>query len=136
MNQTNKPTTMDTDLPNYHCMPDSQRSAIASAELGSGVDLIAHERRRQIEKEGWTTHQDRSYKAHELVRAAITYAMPEEIRELSVFNGKQSLRSFFWPFSEGWWKPTPDTRIRELVKAGALIAAEIDRIRGTSLRDT
>jgi len=26
------------------------------------------------------------------------------------------------------WKPTPDDRVRELVKAGALIAAEIDRL--------
>lgn len=33
-----------------------------------------------------------------------------------------------WPFSQEWWKPTPDDRIRELAKAGALIAAEIDRL--------
>ena len=29
---------------------------------------------------------------------------------------------------EEWWKPTPKNRVRELVKAGALIAAEIDRL--------
>jgi hypothetical protein len=28
----------------------------------------------------------------------------------------------------GDWKPSPDDRFRELVKAGALIAAEIDRL--------
>jgi hypothetical protein len=28
----------------------------------------------------------------------------------------------------GNWKPTPGNRIRELEKAGALIAAEIDRL--------
>jgi hypothetical protein len=28
-----------------------------------------------------------------------------------------------------WWKPTPSDRIRELTKAGALIAAEIDRLK-------
>jgi hypothetical protein len=33
-----------------------------------------------------------------------------------------------WPWDKGWWKPTPDNRIRELEKAGALIAAEIDRL--------
>lgn len=33
-----------------------------------------------------------------------------------------------WPWDKSWWKPTPDDRIRELIKAGALIAAEIDRL--------
>ena len=33
-----------------------------------------------------------------------------------------------WPWNLIWWKPTPNDRIRELVKAGALIAAEIDRL--------
>jgi hypothetical protein len=34
----------------------------------------------------------------------------------------------WWPWAERFWKPTPDDRVRELVKAGALIAAEIDRL--------
>jgi len=29
---------------------------------------------------------------------------------------------------EKWFKPTPDDHIRQLTKAGALIAAEIDRL--------
>jgi hypothetical protein len=33
----------------------------------------------------------------------------------------------FWPWDQDWWKPSPDP-IRNLVKAGALIAAEIDRL--------
>lgn len=33
-----------------------------------------------------------------------------------------------WPWDEMLWKPTPDDRIRELAKAGALIATEIDRL--------
>jgi hypothetical protein len=33
-----------------------------------------------------------------------------------------------WPFDRSWYKPTPENRIRELEKAGALIAAEIDRL--------
>jgi hypothetical protein len=32
-----------------------------------------------------------------------------------------------WPWDPSWWKPSPDP-IRNLVKAGALIAAEIDRL--------
>jgi len=33
-----------------------------------------------------------------------------------------------WPWEKSWWKPTPNDRVKELVKAGALIAAEIDRL--------
>jgi hypothetical protein len=33
----------------------------------------------------------------------------------------------FWPWDDEWYKPTPKDPIRQLVKAGALIAAEIDR---------
>lgn len=32
-----------------------------------------------------------------------------------------------WPFDASWWKPSNDP-IRNLIKAGALIAAEIDRL--------
>jgi hypothetical protein len=31
-----------------------------------------------------------------------------------------------WPWSQDWWKPTNPRR--DLVKAGALIAAEIERL--------
>ncbi|MNY70647.1 hypothetical protein D3C86_2088230 [compost metagenome] len=32
-----------------------------------------------------------------------------------------------WPWSEDWWKPSPEPR-RNLVKAGALILADIERL--------
>lgn len=35
---------------------------------------------------------------------------------------------FFWPFAPDDFEPTPHDRIAELVKAGALVAAEIDRL--------
>ena len=35
-------------------------------------------------------------------------------------------RQIVW--EQKWWKPTPNDRVRELTKAGALIAAEIDRL--------
>jgi len=45
---------------------------------------------------------------------------------------KQVLREAFaqpftWPWEASWWKPSDDP-IRNLAKAGALIAAEIDRL--------
>lgn len=33
---------------------------------------------------------------------------------------------WLWPWEHRWYKPTPEDRVRELTKAGALIAAAID----------
>lgn len=88
----------------------------------SGTQLIEEERQRQISQEGWTPEHDDTLTYDELALAAACYAMPTEYRGLIVDGCSP------WPWSTNWWKPTPDDRIRELVKAGALIAAEIDRI--------
>jgi hypothetical protein len=85
--------------------------------MKAGIELIAEERQRQITKEGWTTEHDSEHDYHELARAAACYAVPAQFRHIKL-----------WPFHMKWWKPTPNDRIRELVKAGALIAAEIDRL--------
>lgn len=79
----------------------------------SGAELIAAERRRQMDVEGWTPEHDDAHDGGELVNAALAYCM-------GLFS--------CWPWDTAWWKPSPDDRVRELVKAGALIAAEIDRI--------
>jgi len=51
-----------------------------------------------------------------------TYATPPERRKMV------GPIPFNWPWEDRFWKPTPNDRVRELVKAGALIAAEIDRV--------
>lgn len=91
--------------------------------MKTGLELITEERMRQIEKEGWTPEHDSQHVDEELARAAATYALPAEYREFTIGG-----RVVTWPFEAGWFKPTPEDRIRELAKAGALIAAEIDRL--------
>ena len=83
----------------------------------NGVELIAAERKRQIEQEGFSAEKDDRYTKKQLQSAAICYLVPV-------------LKELVWPqdWSLLWWKPTPNDRIRELIKAGALIAAEIDRL--------
>ena len=91
----------------------------------TGAERIAQERQRQIEVEGWDAdHDDGTGNA--LALAAACYALPEKISDRSMWE--TPLRRLLWPWEERWWKPTPDNRIRELEKAGALIAAEIDRL--------
>lgn len=101
--------------------------------MSTGIDLIAAERQRQIDGEGFTCERDDSYTADELAEAAICYAIPPNKRAMVVCRcGKTT--PVHWPkdWSADWWKPgegtTTSGRIRELAKAGALIAAEIDRL--------
>lgn len=96
--------------------------------MKTGIEIIAEERERQIAVEGWSAGHDDEHNEGQLGRAAACYAMPAEIRKI---GGEQyevfSFLANIWPWDSKWWKPTPGDRIRELAKAGALIAAEIDR---------
>lgn len=85
----------------------------------SGIELITVERERQISKEGWSaTHDDNEHEAGDLLDAAICYAYTDPGDDTEPVD---------WPWDSKWWKPSTDP-VRNLVKAGALIAAEIDRL--------
>lgn len=80
------------------------------------LQLIAMERERQRRGEGYSLRHDDDHCNDELARAAAVYAMPDDLRNEGMYPN-------CWTF-----KPSPDDRIRELVKAGALIVAEIERL--------
>jgi hypothetical protein len=90
--------------------------------MKSGIERIAAERKRQIEKEGYFAEDDDAYVEGELAFAAAAYAVTDD----GFFPQRREI--ILWPWSSEWWKPSPENRIRELEKAGALIAAEIDRL--------
>lgn len=87
------------------------------------IDLIKAERERQIQEEGYNWRHDDKEDCHQLSDAAIVYACPAPLRDQLMH---------FWPWDKKYFKP--DTtymiqgRIRDLIKAGALISAEIDRL--------
>ncbi|MFU2817977.1 hypothetical protein ACM7N9_29540 [Pseudomonas aeruginosa] len=81
---------------------------------------VQAERRRQVEAEGWTPEHDDAHDTGALASAAGCYAM----FSLAYPAGDPSR---FWPWDKSWWKPSPDGR-RNMVKAGALILAEIERL--------
>lgn len=110
------------------------KSAIDKNNLNNGVYLIGVERLRQITSEGYTISNDAEfYKNDELLDAAYSYILAcvytridndfDKFKELAIEKGT-------WPFNdeEGLFKPSKEDKVRNLVKAGALIAAEIDRI--------
>lgn len=91
----------------------------------NGAELITQERQRQIDVEGWTAKHDSGNINGELAMAAACYAF--DTASLPTITAKEIVYNN-WPWSLEWWKPTPDNHVRQLTKAGALIAAEIDRL--------
>lgn len=81
------------------------------------LDVIS-ERQRQMAVEGWTSEHDDAYQNSELADAAACYAINAHNQGLST--------PAHWPWAPDWWKQSGPRR--DLVKAGALILAEIERI--------
>jgi hypothetical protein len=107
--------------------PEAKRAAehAAARQIGScGVALISAERGRQIAVEGWTPEHDDAHQYREIARAAIAYACAAA--HPLIYS--RTYTPSEWPWEFKWWKPSPDP-IRNLVKAGALLAAEIDRLK-------
>lgn len=95
----------------------------------NGIELIAQERAEQIEKHGYSLQNDVEYQDEFLAMAAVCYAIPASKQEIpDQGTGTVDVIENLWPFEPQYFKPTPDDRIKELAKAGALIAAEIDRL--------
>lgn len=84
------------------------------------IEEIEAERQRQIDAEGWTPKHDDGHGNGQLARAAACYALAD--------NGNPISRGvpFEWPWARSWWKPKD--RRRNLIRAGALIVAEIERL--------
>lgn len=97
----------------------------------TAIDDIANERRRQLEVEGWSDKRDdREHANGSLADAAACYAATRPIFKADQLAGTgyvpyASYRPL-WPWADEWWKPKD--RRRDLVRAAALIVAEIERI--------
>ena len=89
-----------------------------------GVHLIAAERRRQVSEEGWMPEHDDEHTGFELTKAAESYAW---LTRTPAPVPSAVPAPFMWPWAASWWKPSDDP-VRNLVRVGALIAAEIDRL--------
>ncbi|WP_185839500.1 hypothetical protein [Pseudomonas aeruginosa] len=98
---------------------DAYIAAAPGKEVPQAWHDVQAERRRQIETEGWTPEHDDEHNGGELADAAACYALwagginPGNWRE-------------FWPWAPEWLKHSEPRRM--LVKAAALILAEIQRL--------
>lgn len=98
---------------------------------------ITRERQRQVEEEGWSLAHDDEHGDGELATAAACYALEPSERAMEgghwTYGGRDpelskwvGSRPQLWPWRADWWRPS--SRRRDLIKAAALIVAEIERL--------
>jgi hypothetical protein len=88
--------------------------------LPAGASDVLVERRRQVEAEGWTPEHDDQHADCSLAIAAGCYALHADAYP----NDGEPPPS--WPWDSRWWKPREYRR--DLVRAAALLVAEIERL--------
>lgn len=100
--------------------------------MKTGIELIAEERQRQIEK-GFTQEHDTNHELPEFIVASHCYLTAVDIRgSFTCYTEKdveillELIRKNRWPWDKESFKPT--TSLKDLIKAGALIAAAIDKL--------
>lgn len=98
--------------------------------LSNAVQSVISERQRQQSVEGWTPKHDDKHDNNELAFAASCYAFHSAAASWD-FEDDGTPYDIHpapknWPWSPEWWKPKNPRR--DLVKAGALILAEIERL--------
>lgn len=126
--------------------------------MKTGIELIADERKRQIYVEGWNNLHDDDHDTMQLSGAAGCYVAnainksyegePHTNKKRARFQYNYDAEKNFlvnsgdrgdrqlskggwkdgWPWGEDWDKREKHDIMRSLVIAGALIAAEIDRL--------
>lgn len=121
------------------------RAAIAALSLAprvgdKAISDIAAERQRQVGVEGWTPEHDDEHGNGELAQAAACYAAPRSVTHRHTLEGPGALpvhagrNLLVWPWDFDWWKPKDERA--NLVRSGALILAEIERLDRTALKPT
>ncbi|MBG5234639.1 hypothetical protein GHU69_30610, partial [Pseudomonas aeruginosa] len=100
--------------------PTSNLSPVPQAWLD-----VQAERRRQITVEGFDTSNDDA-SAGLIALAAGCYALHAGGIGTDWPGGIRNGSALFWPWDEEWWKPK--SARENLVRAGALVLAEIERL--------
>lgn len=101
--------------------------------MSKAIDDVVAERHRQIEAEGWTEAHDDQHSDRSLARAAACYVQQATGRAWVIEDEGEDYYQAEempddWPesWAEEWWKPKNPRR--DLVRAAALLIAEIERL--------
>ena len=93
---------------------------LTSMNATTGTYMIAVERERQVKDEGYNAEHDQVHTPMTLARAAVSYILCNDE------NKRKVAKTTYWPWEDKYYKPR-DMK-RNLVRAGALVAAAIDRL--------
>lgn len=122
--------------------------------MKTAIELIAAERQRQQSALGWTREHDDEHTDESMAAAAACYAAPRQIYTMHetkrglvmhdpfpwghvVRNGRAADDPDGWHTCTTAEKKAGKDRVRQLTIAGALIAAELDRVlRAEALANT
>lgn len=101
--------------------------------MSKATDDVLAERQRQIEAEGWTVEHDDKHDAGELAAAGAAYALnaADQLHPYSQGDGGNEV-PMCWMWDKQWWKPKNPRR--DLVRAAALLIAEIERLDRDALK--
>lgn len=94
--------------------------------MNTGIEIIAKERQRQIDYVGPKPETHCKVDDCELRKAALSYAFVHI--HFKTQSEKNSTPPVLFPFDKKFWNPNKLDDIKNLAKAGAYIAAEIDRL--------
>lgn len=87
------------------------------------IEEIAAERQRQRDEEGWDDAHDDEHTDGSLATAAACYALSGA----GISDGMLArIRAAVWRWASKWWKPK--SKRRDLIRAAALLVAEIERL--------
>jgi len=98
----------------------SNKNKVGAASM-DGAALISAERNRQKDVEGYDPAHDDQHQTNELLQAAAVYMAEAAAYPIGCEDA-------IWPWDDASFKHQAGFEVRSLVKAGALIAAEIDRL--------
>ncbi|HED2411909.1 TPA: ead/Ea22-like family protein [Raoultella planticola] len=117
-------TLFGVNNPDLPPLDGESRTVTAAA-----ADVLA-ERKRQVSVEGWTPSHDDTHKNNEMAFAAACYAFHAAAASWDLEDCGTEYDSHpapkNWPWEPEWWKPK--SARADLVRAGALILAELERI--------
>ncbi|NQE78590.1 hypothetical protein A8L50_05305 [Pantoea ananatis] len=108
---------------------EQRLNATAQPVSDAANDVLA-ERQRQVSQEGWTPEHDDTHSSGEMAGAAACYARHVNGRKWVYqsrpddYSSEEAPES--WPWDEAWWKPKSPRK--DLVRAAALLIAEIERL--------
>ena len=118
------------DITNIRAALDRRFGACSQPpEMSSAATDVVAERARQISQEGWTIEHDDEHDPGVLASGACAYSLHAAdvlFPHSQGDGGWGESPPHMWMWSAEWWRPT--TPRRDLVKAGALILAEIEKL--------